>query len=227
MAAAPPGTPAPKALSRSAIIEKLNAVPTFALLDPSKSVVSIQDGKGGESCSWYTDAEEARRMLGVAREANPEVALHLGVTPLGLAFSLVAGWSLTQSVAEQGVNLTLQGSSSIVASMASMLQQQLAAQGLDPGRWQLPVFCCDELQSASLLPMFLSRHDLVRAWIAAGHSREDVPENLTVMDLRVLVAQMQTDAFAWEIVEFVGSEDAAALVQEAKQMAEEEPPPLE
>jgi len=57
------------------------------------------------------------------------------------------------------------------------------------------------------------------------------------MDLRVLIAQMQTDAFAWSTVTFVGSADSVALVHEAKalskkvmdQLAHESdlPPPLE
>ena len=106
------------------------------------------------------------------------------------------------------------------------MQARLLAQGLDTGSWQLPVFCCDELQSPTVLPVFLNRADLVRAWEASGRKREDVPEALSVIDLKVLVHQMQTDTFAWSTLEFVGSVEAVQLVQEAKQMAEEEPPPL-
>ena len=78
-----------------------------------------------------------------------------------------------------------------------------------------------------MLPVFLSRADLVKAWVVSGRRREDVPDNLTVMDLRVLVRQMQTDQFAWSTVQFVGSEAAVELVKEAKEVADDEPPPLE
>ena len=39
------------------------------------------------------------------------------------------------------------------------------------------------------------------------------------MDLRVLVAQMQTDAFAWETLHFITERKSVGLVKEAKQAA--------
>ena len=60
------------------------------------------------------------------------------------------------------------------------------------------------------------------------------------MDLRVLVNQMQTDAFAWHTLDFKTSRRSIQLVKEAKEAAaqarrpegvpsaaEDEPPPLE
>ena len=44
--------PTPAALSRKEIVDKLNAIPTFALLNRDKSVLAIEDGEGGECCSW-------------------------------------------------------------------------------------------------------------------------------------------------------------------------------
>ena len=44
--------PTPAALSRKEIVEKLNAIPTFALLNRDKSVLAIEDGEGDECCSW-------------------------------------------------------------------------------------------------------------------------------------------------------------------------------
>ena len=53
----------------------------------------------------------------------------------------------------------------------------------------------------------------------SGRSKESVPANLTVMDLRVLVHQMQTPVFAWRALTFVGSADSVALVHEAKALS--------
>ena len=115
-------TEAPKAaLTRTEIVKKLNAVPTFALLNPSKDVVSICDDKGTEACCWYTDPREAQAMLAIAQQMNPEVALHLGVTPLGLAFAICSGWMESGFEGE----LRLQGSTDMLDSMGPMLQQQL------------------------------------------------------------------------------------------------------
>lgn len=204
--------PAKAALSPEAIIEKLNAVPTFCLLNGDQNIVSMEDGEGEESCAWFTDADEAREMLKAAKAQNPDVPLHMGVTPLGLAFALAVGWAESIFVG----NMRLQGKSSVVSQMSHMLQQQLEAQGMEPSTWHLPVFCCDELSSPTVMPVFLSRADLVAAWITSGRSRESVPPNLAVIDLRVLVSQMQTDAFAWSTVAFVGSPRSVELVREAK-----------
>ena len=165
----------------------------------------------------------------------------------------------------------------MVNQMAPQLQEQLRAQGLEPGPWQLPVFVCDELQAPDVSPVFFSRATLVevrpyfvcllrsalsaalrrlcraallsatlshryiplhplhrytvtrsaalshhtarQAWVKSGRTKESVPANLAVMDLRVLVAQMQTDVFAWRTLTFVASADAVALVHEAKALS--------
>ena len=77
------------------------------------------------------------------------------------------------------------------------LCDQVRAMGMDPGDWQMPIFSCDDLQSPRMLPLFLSRADLAATWVAAGRTRETVPEAVTMIDLRCLVAQMQTDGFDW------------------------------
>lgn len=95
----PPSSPAPsepigKALSREEIVRKLNSVPTFCLANADKSIVGIENPKGGEMCCWFVDAAEARAWLELATKENPDVrGLHLGVTPLGIAFSFAAGWA--------------------------------------------------------------------------------------------------------------------------------------
>ena len=92
-AAAPPG----KALTKQQIIEALNAVPTFCLLNGEANIVGLQDPENPkyEVCFWMTDAAEAKEMLTAAKANNSEEVagkLHLGVTPLGVAFGLASGW---------------------------------------------------------------------------------------------------------------------------------------
>lgn len=211
-----PLQPAPSAaaLSQTEIMQKLNSVPTFCILNGDSNIVGMQDPEGeGEVCCWFTDADDAMGMLASARESNPDVPLlHLGVTPLGLAFALAMGWAESHFVG----NLRLQGQSSTVEATKEAVAQQVVAQGLELGTWTLPVFCCDELSSPTVTPVFLNRHDLVQAWVVSGRPRETVPEHLSIMDLRVLVHQMQTDAFAWSTIHFVGSPKSVALVQKAK-----------
>ena len=86
--------PAPPkgAVSKETIVEKLNAVPTFCLLNGESNIVSIEDGEGGEAATWFTDAEEASEVLAAAQADNPGLPLHLGVTPLGLAFAFAVEW---------------------------------------------------------------------------------------------------------------------------------------
>lgn len=210
--------PTPAALTRKEIIEKLNTIPTFALLSRDKSVLAISDGEGGECCCWFTDPKDAQQVLKMGIEDQPDGGTHLGVTPLGVAFAVCAGWTVGEGE-KRGVPFKLQGSTAFVNEVAPMLREQLQAQGLEAGTWQLPLFCCDELESPNVLPIFLSRADLVETWVASGRKREDLPENLTVMDLRILVKQMQTDSFAWSTVQFVGSSLAVEMVKEAKEVS--------
>eukprot|EP00962_Isochrysis_galbana_P030808 scaffold10018_cov117-Isochrysis_galbana.AAC.7 len=75
------------ALTRDEITEKLNAVPTFCLLNKDGFAVTVRGEDGSPTCSWYTDPSEARAVLAAASRDNPTVpGLHLGVAPLGIAF---------------------------------------------------------------------------------------------------------------------------------------------
>jgi hypothetical protein len=62
--------------------------------------------------------------------------------------------------------------------MEPFLASQLEQQGLPAPKWHLPVFCCDQLQSAAAMPMFLSRADLVEAWVLSGREEAEVRARL-------------------------------------------------
>ena len=46
------------------------------------------------------------------------------------------------------------------------------------------------------MPVFMTVGDLQRGWERSGRKKEDMPENITMMDLRTLVKQMQVLAAA-------------------------------
>jgi hypothetical protein len=68
----------------------------------------------------------------------------------------------------------VQGNRAVVKGMEPFLSSQLKEQGLPAAKWHLPIFCCDQLQSATAMPMFLSRSDLVEAWVLSGREEAEV-----------------------------------------------------
>ena len=216
------------ALTKAQIVAKLNSVPSFTVVDRSSQIFPLRDESGAEFCVWYSDPSEAKGALVHAKAQNPDADLHLGVTPLGVAFELAVGWKESKSTAA----LRLQSSLSVTQPVEEVLQAQLSAQGLAVGTWRFPIFCCDQLQTSTMMPCFLSRNDLAKTWAAAGRSIASIPDSVTVVDLRVFVNQMQTDTFKWDIVNFVASQRAVDMVREAKAEGpppdpQAEPPPLE
>ena len=215
-----------KALPLELIINKLNQVPTFCILNGHENIVGLKDPTDPtgqlEVCCWFACPHEAKATLASAKEANPDVAkqLHLGVTPLGVAFAFAAGWAECHFFGSK----QLRGSQEPFAGAQNpteLLREQAISQGLEPPNWHVPVFCCDELSSPSTMPVFLSRKALAEAWVTSGRKIKEMPENLNVMDLGVLVCQMQTDAFAWATLHFVCERKSIALVKESKQGAME------
>ena len=95
--AAAPG----KALTKEQIIQKLNSVPTFCLLNGETNIVGLQDPENPkfEVCFWMTDALEAKEMLEAALQNNPEevhshAAARLSAPPSVLATLLARRWTL-------------------------------------------------------------------------------------------------------------------------------------
>lgn len=220
------GSPPAGALSREDVISKLNRVPTFAIADADDHVVPVQNEDGGHDLCWYIDASDAQELLGVTLAANPDVAgLHIAVTPLGVVFDLCGGWPVAagEEPAEKkylGGELRILGPRKAPDSMHDELQGQVRAQGLHAGSWSLPVFCHDSFQSEQIMPLFFSQDAFSAGWQRADVSMrmgdaDDVPENLAIMDLRILVQQMMnTEVFNWQIFTFVTSEAAYKLAQE-------------
>ena len=229
----PPERPPNKALTKPQILEKLNAIPVFCLLTKDDGIVGMKgEGDDETSCCWFTDPLEARALLKHMSDNNPETELHMGCHSLGAVFSRCGGWPKGEepegfelpaeeptSAGGTPVALKLKGSHGVTKEVQPQLIELMKKAGIDPGSWQLPVFFCDELQSRSIVPIFLNPTDLATTWVKAGRSKESVPEKLSLMDIRMLVQQMQTDSSPWNLIEFVGSPEAVQLAKECQDAA--------
>ena len=222
------------ALSREEIVDKLNKVPTFAIVNGRDQIVPMRDpdlGSGAEDICFFCDAAEAKELLELTLAANPEATdLQLAVTPLGNAFLRCHGFpdGPEDETAEgatarsdeaggyAGGAMRLCGPRSVVAANAEVLREQQRAQDVTPGAWVLPAFCHDDFQiEGKLMPFFFSPEDFAAGWTRSGRDADAIPTNLAVMDLRVLVKQMlHTEAFDWSIFQFVSSEEAYALASQ-------------
>lgn len=214
------------------ITEKLNSIPAFCLINAEGGLVGMQGKDGIKAVSWFTDATEAKAILEVCKQANPEFAegLRLGVHGLGNAFRMCKGWPGDDSGLQAGGKsfegeLRLQGNMPLVNEVGPKLKENLESAGINAGAWIHPIFICHQLQSPDILPIFLHPADLATMWQRAGREVDSIPEDSVVMmDIRMFVAELQTNSNPWNRVQFVPSKEAielAAAIQGAsKETAE-------
>lgn len=215
--------PPRKALTKEEIMEKLNGVPTFCITNDEGGIVGMSDAEGDKkSVCWFTDADEAKAISKAMGDANPEAGLRLAVHGLGGAYTQCNGWPAEEGETDKtahspdgaDIELRVQGNHALVKATADKMKELLVENGLDPGCWQHPVFLCEKLASPSLMPIFLSPRDLATVWEKSGRDKEDLPKDITVLELRLLVQQMQTDANPWSIFHFIASPSAIQLAAE-------------
>ena len=210
-----------KALSRAEILEKLDEVPMFCLMNEENNLVGVKGSTNEETCFWHSSPSTAHEQLVAAREQNVGVVLHIGVRSLGLAFSLGAAWGV------MGYAGKIHQHWSDASMPSTTLRHTLVLEQGVPNV-DCPVFLCEVLQKPLVVRVFLDRIDLARAWIESGRPREEFsPSHLTVMDLRMLVEQMQTDVAAWSVLRFIPPSRTMAVLEKKEQVAaDDEPPPL-
>ena len=211
----------PRQLTPNAVVEKLNEIPSFAIMNEKeagakKTFVPLRfmddNGKQGpETCAFFIDPAEANATLIQAKKAAPDLNLVVGVMPLGNAFALANGWAEAQG----SCPFSVRGEPEMASQVRPQLKQQLAERGL-ASWWQFPVILCDELQSPAVLPIFLTREGLNATW-AACEREGPPPSKLQVIDMRLLVkkllAPFAETGFDANIVRFLGSETAWNVVQ--------------
>ena len=89
-----------RCLDRQEVLDKLNAVPAFGIVNDAQQLVAEPDEEGNPStCRFYLDIVEAKAALTALRAANPRVAIDLTVASLGTAFAL-SEWQ--EAVDEEG-----------------------------------------------------------------------------------------------------------------------------
>jgi len=186
---------------------------------------------------FFLEPDEAKSAMEQMQKAMPSTTLKLTMHTLASAFEHCRGW---QSIAKstfaseeadmaatdaadepqpttpQGepIEMRLMGNRALVNSTGAEALKMLHDHNIDPGCWQLPVFLCNELQSKSIVPAFLRPSDLKKTWLAAGRTEETIPQDVMVIDLRLLVAQMQTGSNDWTRLHIVPAEDAVELAFE-------------
>jgi len=227
-AAEPSEDGAARPLTRSEILAKLGVVPTFIVLNGDNNAVSMRDSvNGGETCYWHTDPAEAKAQLDATKRNSPEVpGLHLGQSTLGVAYANGAKWTSAQHAGEARMG-TAPG-----YEAPTLRHRLIIERGMSE---EMPVYLCAKLQTPVKVPVFLDRVDLASEWVRSGRTKEEFKPDvdLTVMDLRMLVHQMETtDVFAWSAVCFVppsrGERVARQATARLAKAAEDgdEPPPL-
>ena len=150
-----------KGLSRAEILEKLNVVPVFIVLNGDKNAVSMLDSvNGGETCYWHTDPAEAKAQLDAAKTSSPEVpGLHLGTSTLGAAFALGARWVSAAQHAGEARMGTAPGYEAPTMRHRLVMERGMAE--------EMPVYLCPKLQTPVMVPVFLDRVDLVPSQLCA------------------------------------------------------------
>jgi len=221
-------------LSRQDVAEKLNGIPCFCVVDATKQFVPlrIQDRAGltEDCCFFWSEPVEAKHALAQAmsQRSETESSLGLATIPLGKAFALCEGWAEAGTSTGQPCKFQLRAHARLVEEVRPQLTRQLEHAGLDPTGGVFPLFLCEELTTDTVMPIFLSRVDVVSTWEAAiAQAGRDVskatpPSKITVLDLRMLARRMQSGGMDWSIVTFVGTDRAFQLMHETQKKCEEQ-----
>ena len=188
-----------------------------------------------QSVCFFLEPEEAKAALKAMQEGMPNTKLKLSVHSLGAAFEHCKGWQTVAASSfsdgdapaidapappaappgQEVPEMLLMGNHALVNSTGSGMRQMLTEHGMEAGSWTLPVFICHALQSKSIMPAFLRPSDLKKTWLAAGRTEEDMPEDIMVLDLRLLIAQMMASGENdWTRLHLVPSDEAVQAAQE-------------
>ena len=199
-----------KSLTQDEIMQKLNAVPTFCIVDEDENLVNLQTDEGEPAVRFFIDAGDAQEALEMTVVGSPELrSPHLSAMPLGVAFTACGN-------SRPGARFVMQGPRRALDESEDEVRAQLEKQNIDPDGWLLPVYCADDFQTEQLFPLFFSKDDLTAGWVRAGKPESEAMFLITtVMDLRSLVLNMEhSDGMPWAIFQLVASKEAYALARE-------------
>lgn len=220
-------------MTREEIVERLNRVPVFCMVQENGNLVSVPDPEGGKDdrvCTFYFDASEAEFTLQKTIALNSQLpGLRLQAQGLGDVFTLCDGFAkagdapVTETGRGEKLTLKLQATRAVLKHVESQLIDALEKQGLGAGAWRVPVFVGEVLAQAGpngeqlLLPIFFSPNDLAAACEAAGVPQSEMEKGFQVMDLRALVARMAEKPVEvpnpWRAIQFVTMPAARQLAE--------------
>ena len=198
-------------LDKQEVLEKLNAVPVFAVANGAgqlMSTVSEFAETGAPVITFYLDIADAKASLDLAK-SDPGAGVQLSVAPLGKAFTMKSS----------DVSVQLQPSQTEYNSIRADLGFSSADES--EGTMQLiPLFYSDELKFESSsdpenpsTPFFFEMGDYRAAWVASGLAADKLPA-VQLMDLRKLAYQMENDASdAWRSSVLIPSEAGIQFIE--------------
>ena len=203
---------APVSLDKQEVLEKLNAVPVFAVANGAgqlMSTVSEFAETAAPVITFYLDIADAKASLAFATADDPSAGVQLTVAPLGKAFTMKSS----------DVTVQLQPSQAEYNSIRADLGFSSADES--EGTMQLiPLFYSDELKFESAsdpenpsTPFFFGLGDYRAAWVASGLAADKLPA-VQLMDLRKLAYQMENDASdAWRSSVLIPSEAGIEFIE--------------
>ena len=222
------------ALSMQEVVAKLDAVPVFHVVGTDdKLMVPTNDsydsgGKGGgEACGcWYFDHADAELQLSGLQRANAEgVTLAIEPTPLGTAFALSEGWSAVP----EGTLLRLQASHAVLASLPEPPEPLPPAlrERFNHRTGAIPAFMLEGYRTPrGHTPVYLDAPTLLQSWQRdTGKGKGQMPD-VSVLDLRLLIARMLSQEDDWKAVCFVPDPNALELARKLGRESGDEPPAL-
>jgi hypothetical protein len=152
-------------LSREAICGLMDGIPTYCIVDDQKQFVPLRvqgvTGAAADCCVAWTEPLEAQDALAQAQKQRPAATLAIATLPLGKAYALSEGWAEARGVAA----FRVQAHTGMVQELRPQLTQQLKQQGMPTGE-VFPVFMWEELTTDTVMPVFLSRAEIVATWQA-------------------------------------------------------------
>lgn len=203
---------APVSLGKQEVLEKLNAVPVFAVANGAGQIMSTVSEfaeTGAPVITFYLDIADAKASLAFAMADDPSAGVQLSVAPLGKAFTMKS----------TDVSVQLQPSQAEYNSIRADLGFSSADES--EGAMQLiPLFYSDELKFESSsdpenpsTPFFFEMGDYRAAWVASGLAADKLPA-VQLMDLRKLAYQMENDASdAWRSSVLIPSEAGIEFIE--------------
>ena len=190
-----------RVLTRGEVIKILNSVPVFSIQNADDKSMCATMVKGNPTATYFADVRDAEKFMSVVKEHNPSMNLAMQMMPLGSALAHSEKWTKES----QNVSMRIQASTAELNSLPGFPELPDELKGaFNPLTSRFPIWVCQDMYTATEMPLFLHQDDLKEAWRKKTGTELDEAKELDVTDLRVLVAKMCSQANeSWECVKLV------------------------